>query len=246
MQYTALARLIMALGSFNNYRSTAYQTKLALAHHSTAYLCQTETDIAIFTDALKGIAAIQKIGFNTQSIIAVNRVFDSPAKIQPTAPGRLRNAQIHTDDKIVIPLGSRTKIAYYPPAVITPQDLEVIVTQYQHSPQQERDAWRVFAQLAKLQPFQDGNKRTALIATNAAFDTLKSGDYLILPTNDLDLADFMIGLMRYYAATDTTGENQALARMLQLLPSAAERHQELTKPITSEKPLDPKTIRIKP
>lgn len=38
---------------------------------------------------------------------------------------------------------------------------------YNEDDRGQRDGWRVFADLAKLQPFQDGNKRTALIAANA-------------------------------------------------------------------------------
>jgi hypothetical protein len=109
----------------------------------------------------------------------------------------------------------------------------------------EKDAWGVFARLAKLQPFQDGNKRTALIAANAAYGSLESEDYLVVPFDDLDRADFMFGLMRYYVAQDEESEEKAFDRMMSVLPGTKEREIELSKPIVAA-PQNTQTIRLKP
>lgn len=245
MDNTALARFITSLGSLNSYGSTVYQTKLALDQKSTKPLRQDNADVAIFTDALKGIRAIQKIGFSTDGIIAVNRQFDSPSDEEPNMPGHLRNAYYNDDDRTAILVSTKGSDAYFPPDVVTRADLDNIVDRYQASPHHESDAWRVFAELAKLQPFQDGNKRTALIAANAAYGTLQTGEYLILPANDLDRAEFTLMLMRYYNAKNNGEEKDAFQRMLALLPSKADRLQALAQPIEDKPGLDSKTIRIK-
>lgn len=80
----------------------------------------------------------------------------------------------------------------------------------------------MFAQISKLQLFQDGNKRTALISANAAKNTWSSQEYLTLPFNNIDHADFMVNLMRFYMATDENKEELALDRMVSVLPSPGE------------------------
>lgn len=122
------------------------------------------------------------------------------------------------------------------------------MNQYKKSAQNKTDAWRVFAQLSKLQPFQDGNKRTALIAANAANGSLGNGQYLILPINDLDRADFTLGLMRYYVADTTEEEAKAFDRMVALLPSLSEKNKLLNQPIVNddEQTKKHKTVKYKP
>ncbi|MDH6364335.1 hypothetical protein M2139_001360 [Enterococcus sp. PF1-24] len=244
MDNTALARFITSLGSLNSYGSTVLQTKQALDSHSTKPLRQDADDIAIFTDALKSITAIQKVGFSTEGIIAINTQFDSPSAEQPKWPGHLRNAYYNEDDRIGIIIDENTQKFYTPKEIITKADLDEIVKEYQLSNKIEVDAWRVFARLCKLQAFQDGNKRTALIAANAAYDTFSTEEYLVLPFNDLDRAEFTIHLMRYYKAEKAEAEEQAFQKMMAILPSKAERLIELKKPITEEKTA--KTLRLKP
>lgn len=73
-----------------------------------------------------------------------------------------------------------------------------------------------------MQPFQDGNKRTALIAANATLNTFNSKDYLTLPFDNIEHAAFMVNLMRFYRATTKEQENVALDRMIDTLPSPQE------------------------
>lgn len=240
------ARFIISIGSLNNYGSTLLQTKKALEAGDTKPLRQNQDDIAIFSDALKGIAAIKKIGFTTEGIIAINQQFDTPSQEQPTWPGHLRNAIYNEDDRIRIILDQQSQTFYQPKDIITKADLDLIVTGFLDSDQTEADAWQVFVRLSKLQPFQDGNKRTALIAANAAMGALDTEDYLVLPFNDLDRGQFTIELMRYYAATTTEEEQVVFARMMQLLPSPQERRRQLRRPITDDGDGGGKTIRLKP
>lgn len=244
MDNTALARFITSLGSLNSYGSTVLQTKKALDEQSSHPLNQDGDDVAIFEDTLKGIAAVKRIGFNVEGIIGINSAFDSQSPEQPEIPGHLRNAYYNEDDRIAIQVGSRASEAYFPPEHVTKNDLRGIVSSYQSSSQRESDAWRVFADLAKLQPFQDGNKRTALIAANAALGTFKHENYLVLPFNDLDRAEFTLSLMRYYFATSKAEEQAAFNRMMRLLPD--NREVELHRPIENEINVPTRKVRYKP
>ena len=66
------------------------------------------------------------------------------------------------------------------------------------------DAVRLFAGLAKMQPFGDGNKRTALLAGNGLL--IAHGDQypLTVPTIDKDRAWFNRELAAYYLNNDQT------------------------------------------
>ena len=63
----ALARFITSFGSMNNYKSSVLQTKRVLDNKKGAKLPKNDT--AILNDALDGIAAIKKNGFNSAGIV---------------------------------------------------------------------------------------------------------------------------------------------------------------------------------
>ncbi|MFD1431005.1 Fic family protein [Lacticaseibacillus mingshuiensis] len=118
---------------------------------------------------------INEQGLSIDGIVATNTSFDSPSEEEPKRTGHLRNADDDPEDNTEICFSSKSGQAYFPLRVVTRKDLAVIVSCFERSEKTECDAWRVFAELTKLQPFQDGNKRTALIAANAAAGTLVSG-----------------------------------------------------------------------
>ena len=222
-----LANFIVSFGSMNGYSSTVLQTKHALDLHDLSKLEHRHHDGEILKDALDGIAVAQKMGFSTKSIIEINKTFVHSKNEDPNIPGipgHLRKASYNPDDAVVIvtdPNGT-AKGAYYAPENVYPQDLDNIVNEFKRSKQSVKDAWRVFAELSKLQPFQDGNKRTALIAANATLNTFNSKDYLTLPFDNIEHAAFMVNLMRFYRATTKEQENVALDRMIDTLPSPQE------------------------
>lgn len=219
----ARAQFITSFGSMNNYKSSVLQTKQALDLNNIGKLKSPETDGAIFKDALAGMAVAKDIGFSAEEIIAINKSFTNSESEDPKWPGHLRSSKYYNpDDSIVIitdPNGS-TNDAYYAPADVTKADLERIVDQFNCSEKTKTDAWRVFAQISKLQPFQDGNKRTGLIAANSAYNTWQSEDYLVLPFNSIDHAEFMLNLMKYYLAEDEDQEERAFQKMVAVLPNS--------------------------
>ena len=242
MDNTALARFITSFGCLNGYGSSVAQTKKALDDRNTKPLEQSEKDIGIFKDALAGIAAIKKNGFSVDGIIVINKAFVFAEDEDPEIPGHLRNSLYNTDDNISIIVDKSSSFAYFPPEVVTRRDLEMIVNDFNSSKRTERDAWQVFARLSKLQPFQDGNKRTALIAANGAMNVWNSENYLVLPFNDLDRVEYMVNLMRYYQAETPEEEDKFFSRMMRLLPSSKERAIQLHNPV-----IDPlvKTHKVK-
>lgn len=217
-----LAHLIASIGSLNGYGSSIAQTKRALDTGDTNFMRQDNEDVSLFEDIIDGIHAVKKEGFSVQGIIAINKMFKHSELEDPIMPGHLRNALYNTDNNIAIMVSEQTQEAYIPPEVVTKENLQSIIDRFNKSEKVTFDAWQVFASLAKLQPFQDGNKRTALIAANAARDGWEEENYLVLPFDELDKAEFSINLMRYYMATDSQAENVALKRMVALAPSQGE------------------------
>jgi len=207
-----LAAFITGLGRFNDYGSTVAQTKKALENNCTSHLNQENDDVVIFSDCLKAINKALNVEFNTNSIILINAQFDGDSDEQPQNPGRLRDGlkYPHTD-KIMVKLwpGDSGIITHEPPLQIDKSDLQKIVDEWVQSKKTKVEAWHLFAKLACLQPFQDGNKRTALICANHALGTLKTQDYILPPTGR-HFNQFMGNLLEYYFYSNETNENNAL------------------------------------
>lgn len=246
-----LANFIVSFGSMNDYSSTVLQTKRALDLNDLSKLAHQTHDGDILKDALDGIEAAKKYGFTRKGIIEINKSFTHSEEEDPTIPGHLRNSKFYNpDDSVVIitdPKGT-TEGAYYAPENIYPEDLDEIVEEYNFSEHTKKDAWRVFAKLSKLQPFQDGNKRTALIAANSAYNTWESKNYLTLPFDNIDHAEFMLGLMRFYRADTPSQEDKALDRMMSVLPSDKEIEYHLNSEIDNDTKVnvnDLKTRKVK-
>jgi len=212
MDNQKLAEFITGLGRFNDYGSTVAQTKKALDDNCTSHLNQENDDVVIFEDCLKAINKVMDLEFDVDSIIAVNSEFDGESDEQPKNPGRLRDGIKHPDtDKTHIKLwpGDNGVVKYYPPIQVDEYDLKKIVNQWEESEKSEIEAWKLFARLARLQPFQDGNKRTALIAANHALGALRSQDYILPPTGR-DFNRFMTDLLEYYFYSDKPNGVNAL------------------------------------
>ena len=199
MDNKKLAKFITGLGRFDNYGSTVAQTEKALEENCTSHLNQENDDVVIFTGCLKAINKVLEKEFCVDSIVLINAQFDGKSDAQPKNPGRLRDGLKYPEDKIRVPLwpGEDGQVYHYPPLQVDEGDLQKIVDEWEQSEKFAADAWKLFAKLACLQPFQDGNKRTALIAANHALGTLRTQDY-ILPPIGRKFTSFMGDLMEYY------------------------------------------------
>ena len=213
MDHGKLAEFITGLGRFNDYGSTVAQTKKAIDAKCTSYLNQENDDVVIFSDCLKAINKVLDLAFDINSIILVNSQFDGDSDEQPKNPGRLRDGlkYPHTD-KIMVKLwpGDNGVIVHEPPLQIDKSDLQKIVDEWAESKKTEIEAWQLFAKLACLQPFQDGNKRTALISANHALGTLKTQAYILPPTGR-HFNRFMGDLLEYYFYSNEPNRDNALS-----------------------------------
>lgn len=224
MDNEKLAQFIASLGRFNDYGSTVAQTKAALDSGSVEPLRNDNDDRVIFEDTVRAIEMIKEMPFDRESIITTNSQFIGDSAEQPYRPGHLRDGvydpirdRIHVD---LWPGDDGGTISYYPPAQIEEEDIDQIVELWKNSSKNDLDAWAMFARLAKLQPFQDGNKRTALIAANHALGAFKSQNYLMPPTGRLYIR-FMDGLLGFYGVGlpgALNSEKAALKEFLEIAP----------------------------
>lgn len=104
---------------------------------------------------------------------------------QITRSGALHPGQLRTDDQQI---GVHTRHGRHMPPALTEGGLKQLITSLSCEDATER-ALDLFVQLAKAQPFEDGNKRTALFVANSLL--IGRGRMLVVPIdeNDPQLSD---------------------------------------------------------
>ena len=113
-------------------------------------------------------------------------------------PGKLRDE--HSPVSVSTPLGR------YEPPVPDPDAISALV---ENSIRRKEDddltkATNLFAGLARMQPFGDGNKRTALLTANGLLIAAHNRQPLTVPTSDKDRIWFNRELAAYYLCEDPT------------------------------------------
>ena len=114
-------------------------------------------------------------------------------------PGKLRDERT--------PVMVNTPLGRYEPPVPDPAAIASLIKSTVREATEEdilEDAVRLFVGLAKMQPFGDGNKRTALLAGNGLL--IGHGDRYLLtvPSSDKDRTWFNRELAAYYLNNDQT------------------------------------------
>ena len=114
-------------------------------------------------------------------------------------PGKLRDER--TPVMVSTPLGR-----YEPPVPDSATIASLIKSTVGGATEEDilEDAVRLFAGLAKMQPFGDGNKRTALLAGNGLLIAHGDRHPLTVPTSDKDRTWFNRELAAYYLNSDQT------------------------------------------
>ncbi|MFI6432916.1 Fic family protein [Rhodococcus oryzae] len=104
---------------------------------------------------------------------------------QITRSGALRPGQLRTEDQQI---GVSTRYGRHTPPALTERGLQQLISSLTCSDVTE-NALDLFAELAKAQPFEDGNKRTALFVANSLL--IGGGTLLVVPVDEHDpqLAD---------------------------------------------------------
>ncbi|KFI63375.1 mucin-2 [Bifidobacterium cuniculi] len=119
----------------------------------------------------------------------VERINANLSRTAALEPGVLRTAQ-----NIMV----RTALGSYVPPVPNRDELASVIADIQATDGTLTDASRLFAVLAKAQPFGDGNKRTALLAANQLLMIKGCNQVLVVPVDDPDRTEFNTLLGEWY------------------------------------------------
>jgi hypothetical protein len=190
MDNKKLAQLIYSVAQYEGYNTSVLQTQKNLATHKDEWIFSTESDRYIFEDLLKAIqyASTQK-ELTVEVVKGINAQMNSKMSGQPESPGELRqNVPIHVGDYVPAETVTETMLQ---------RQLEAVTGNTIQA------GWELYARLSKLQPFDDGNKRTALISANLLVGSLtdNSKEYLVIPM-DFRKTKFDASLVYYYMADD--------------------------------------------
>lgn len=140
---------------------------------------------------------------------AVNRTITRSGALRP---GELRRAEQS--------IGVRTRYGRHEPPALTDAQLQRIVNTATEDASPIDAALALFVDVAKAQPFEDGNKRTALFAANALLVGTDAGVLLSIPVdeNDPSVADSFNDLLaRAYVHGEDAGV-KVLLRSRGLIP----------------------------
>ena len=133
-------------------------------------------------------------------VAALKRINAAMTRSAALNPGQLR-----TDAQGI---GVRTPLGRFEPPEIGEAGLDALITQTLNAPNDAERAIELFLRLAKAQPFEDGNKRTAILAANAYLVGRGSDVLLAVPFSETDpavSAAFTEALARWYLRDELTG-----------------------------------------
>ncbi|OUS97396.1 Fic family protein [Rhodococcus sp. NCIMB 12038] len=98
---------------------------------------------------------------------------------QITRSGALHPGQLRTDDQQI---GVGTRYGRHTPPALTEKDLLHLIDSAMSNQDVTENALDLFVELAKAQPFEDGNKRTALFVANSLL--IGHGQLLVVPVDE--------------------------------------------------------------
>lgn len=139
---------------------------------------------------------------DTALVVRINAALVRSAALNP---GRLR-----TDEQGI---GVRTAYGRHEPPALVEEQLDELVQAAISEPDPRRAAIAMFIDIARAQPFEDGNKRTAIFTANAHLLSSGANVLLTIPQDDADpavAAAFNDALARAYVH----GERGPLEQML--------------------------------
>ena len=183
LRTNAFVSVIYSAGKvFDNLRSGRLATEEFLANGSTAGIA-SRADLQLLQD-LQDAARIalrakhDRQPVTAELVCAINAAMTRSAALHP---GQLCRA----DQSI----GVRTTYGDHMPPALTMEKLRALVGEDETEPFEPdsmlAQAALLFVRLAKAQPFEDGNKRTAILAANAL---LPEGTVLVVP-HDAEASD---------------------------------------------------------
>lgn len=140
----------------------------------------------------------------------IDSAFVRAANATITRSGALHPGQLRTQAQAI---GVTTPYGHHTPDALTEDGLEALLDAAVRSGDVRENALDLFVNLAKAQPFEDGNKRTAVFVANSLLIGLDAGLVLTIPVDDSDpglAATFNDRLARAYVY----GEHDGVKMML--------------------------------
>ncbi len=237
-----LAQLIFSLAQYEGYNTSLIQTRKNLSSRPESREFTTKNDQVIFDDLLKAITyAATQTSLDIDVFKRINASMDSKQEGQPEHPGVLRKG-------VPIVVGN-----YVPYDTVTEERVSRMIASVKTN--DRVGGWQMYAKLAKLQAFDNGNKRTALISANLFIGALANEEIspLLIPV-DYQKLRFDANLFDYYLADDwddhymdeadalkqftdfaLTSETRAINNKFELRLNEAEEETKKIKPDTQNK-----------
>ncbi|MEY8564583.1 Fic family protein [Bifidobacterium pseudolongum] len=189
-----VAGLLYSMGhTFDNLDSTYLATEEFLST-SDPHAIGSRADLDLLED-LRDAAAYTlhhdySHGLDVDFIRGINAQLRRTAALEPGVLRDRANIMVHT------------MAGDYTPAVPDAARIKGILDAANKGPGTPADAARLFASLARMQPFGDGNKRTALLAANGLLLMRGEDKAMIVPTTDPERHEFNKLLGDWYMKGD--------------------------------------------
>ena len=167
----------------------------------------SRSDLALLED-LRDVAAL--IIDHGQAQRAIDTGFVCAVNATITRSGALHPGRLRTQDQKI---GVRTRYGRHTPDALTETDLRQLIDAALVGGDVREVALDLFVNLAKAQPFEDGNKRTALFVANTVLISAQTGQLLVVPVDEEDpsLADTFNNLLaRAYIYGESDGVKDLL------------------------------------
>lgn len=163
---------------FDGLCASELATRSFLGTGSAEHLT-SKADVRLLSD-LKSLAehVIARAG---DASSAVDASYLVSLNEQITESGALEPGHLRTTDQLI---GVSTRYGRHEPAALTRSDLQQLLDRSIGGKDAVEDALAVFVNVARAQPFGDGNKRTALFAANALLLNNGAGQLLSIPYDE--------------------------------------------------------------
>lgn len=194
-----LVRVVYSVGKvFDGLTTGRLATEAFLSTDDTSGI-SSRRDLELLRD-LKDVA---QLIVDTKGA-TVNAAYVRSINAAMIRSGALRPGELRRDDKRI---GVSTPLGRHEPPALTDAGLQDTIGTATVINDTVETALNLFIDLAKAQPFEDGNKRTALFAANAYLLGARAGLLLTVPVEDDDpsiAAEFITHLATAYIHGDTS------------------------------------------
>lgn len=193
MQVADLLDVIFTAGAVFDGLSTSRPATDAFLRTGDTTGVRGRGDLALLEDLRDAADTALDCAGSRLDAAALKRINAAMTRSAALNPGQLR-----TDAQGI---GVRTPLGRFEPPEIGEAGLDTLITQTLNAPNDVERAIELFLRLAKAQPFEDGNKRTAILAANAYLVGRGSDVLLAVPFSETDpavSAAFNEALARWY------------------------------------------------